>query len=58
MKKILGIDYGDKRIGLALAEQGSIAVPYSILDNDSNILSNFKNIIIYRPLTQYYHMQL
>jgi len=46
MKKILGIDYGDKRIGLALAEQGSIAVPYSILDNDSNILSNFKNIII------------
>ncbi len=46
MKKILGIDYGDKRIGLALAEQGSIAVPYSILDNDSNILSNLKNIII------------
>jgi putative holliday junction resolvase len=34
-RKILGLDYGDKRIGLALAEEGSIALPYKILENKS-----------------------
>lgn len=46
MKKILGIDYGDKRVGLALAEQGSIAVPYSILENNNDLLSNLKEVLI------------
>jgi len=32
-KKVLGIDYGDRRVGLAMAEVGSIAVPYKILFN-------------------------
>ncbi len=31
--KILGIDYGDKNIGLSLAEDKSIAVPYKIINN-------------------------
>lgn len=32
--KILSIDYGDKRIGLALADTNvSVAVPYGILEN-------------------------
>ncbi|MFA6253539.1 MAG: Holliday junction resolvase RuvX [Patescibacteria group bacterium] len=34
-KKYLGIDFGDKNIGLALGELGSIAVPYKILANIS-----------------------
>ncbi|MEK7583957.1 MAG: Holliday junction resolvase RuvX [Patescibacteria group bacterium] len=31
MKKLLGIDYGDSRIGIAIGDLGSIAVPYSVL---------------------------
>ena len=31
MIKLLGIDYGDSRIGIAIADLGSIAVPYTTL---------------------------
>ena len=45
--KILGIDYGDKNIGLSLAEDNSIAVPYKILDNYSKeeVLEKLKDLI-------------
>jgi putative Holliday junction resolvase len=36
-KKFLGLDYGERRIGLALAEEGSLALPYKILTNDSRL---------------------
>lgn len=45
MKKLLGIDYGDQRIGLALAEAKSIAVPYKIIKNNDNLLTELKKII-------------
>lgn len=44
-KIILGIDYGDKRLGLALAETGSMAIPYKILDNSPDLFSRLENII-------------
>ncbi len=44
MNKLLGIDYGDKRIGLALAEAGSLALPYKVIDNDS-VLEEINKII-------------
>jgi len=45
--KILGIDYGDKNIGLSLAEDNSIAVPYKILNNSSKeeVLEKLKDLI-------------
>jgi putative Holliday junction resolvase len=44
--KILGIDYGDKRIGLAIAESGSRATaPFRILENNKNLFIELKNII-------------
>ena len=45
--RILGIDYGDKRIGLALADKNSIALPYKILPNidRQQILTELDNII-------------
>lgn len=46
---ILGIDYGSKKIGLAIAYQekdGFIVVGYKTLDNDFNsLMQEFKNII-------------
>ena len=46
MKKLLGIDYGDKRIGVALAE-GQIALPFGIIENRNSkfIISELKEII-------------
>ena len=46
--KILGIDYGDKNIGLSLAEDNSIAVPYKILDNynKEEVLEKLKDLIL------------
>lgn len=43
MEKYLGIDYGDKRVGLALAAKGSIALPYKVLLN-TNLKQLFAEI--------------
>lgn len=46
-KKYLGIDFGDKNIGLAIGELGSIAVPFKILANigDENTIVELEKII-------------
>jgi len=45
--RYLGIDYGEKRVGLALSdEEGRIAFPREILSNDSKIFENIKKIMI------------
>jgi putative Holliday junction resolvase len=44
--KILGIDYGEKRIGIALTDDdGTMAFPHSVIENDNKILENFGKII-------------
>ena len=44
--KYLGIDYGTKRVGVAVSdENGSLAFPREILKNDSDLISNLGNII-------------
>ncbi len=42
--KILGIDYGDKNIGLALAESDSIAVPFKVIKNEE-VVKELKEVI-------------
>ena len=46
-QKILGIDYGDQRVGLALAEAKSIAVPYKVIENNTlaDLLQQLQEII-------------
>jgi RNase H-fold protein (predicted Holliday junction resolvase) len=42
----LGIDYGTKRIGLASSdEEGKIAFPLSVLENDNKFIENLRHII-------------
>lgn len=44
--RYLGIDYGSKRIGLAVSdENGQMAFPYSVIKNDKNILAEIGEII-------------
>jgi putative holliday junction resolvase len=43
--KLLGIDYGSKRVGLALSDEGaSFAFPYKIIANDMSLLDAIHNI--------------
>lgn len=44
--KYLGIDYGSKRVGVALSDDGgTMAFPHTILPNDMNLINGVKNII-------------
>lgn len=44
--KYLGVDYGTKRIGLAVSDDdGRLAFPFEVLQNDNKILDNFKKIL-------------
>lgn len=43
--KHLGIDYGSKRVGIALSDDGgALAFPYKILPNDMALLDTIHNI--------------
>jgi len=42
---LIGIDYGEKRIGVALSDEGkSFAFPYSVVANDKNAVREIKKI--------------
>ena len=44
--KILGIDYGTKRVGLAMSDDGgSIAFPKEIIKNDSSTLKHIEKLV-------------
>lgn len=47
MSRILGLDYGDKRVGLALGESGHGAFPYKVLSNDGrdSLLQKIRTVI-------------
>jgi putative Holliday junction resolvase len=43
--KHLGIDYGSKRVGIAISDDGgTLAFPYKILSNDMELLDSIHNI--------------
>jgi putative Holliday junction resolvase len=42
----LGIDYGERRIGLAKAESGNkIAIPFKTIDNSEDVISEINDIV-------------
>jgi len=46
MNKLLGIDYGLKRIGIAISDdEGGVAFPKAILNNDKKLFENLEKII-------------
>jgi len=43
--RFLAIDYGSKRVGIAISdEEGKMAFPYKILPNDMALLDSIHNI--------------
>jgi len=46
MTRILGVDYGERRVGIALSDPtGTIASPLTTLPNDGRLLASFRNIV-------------
>lgn len=44
--KIIGIDYGEKRVGMAISDDsGKMAFPFSVLENNDKLLGKIKDII-------------
>jgi len=47
LQKLLAIDYGEKKVGLAIADtETRVASPYKILTNDKDLLGKIKDICI------------
>ncbi|OHA82743.1 MAG: hypothetical protein A3B07_01330 [Candidatus Yonathbacteria bacterium RIFCSPLOWO2_01_FULL_43_27] len=43
--RYLGVDYGTKRVGIAVSDEGgTLAFPYAILDNSKALLGNVEDI--------------
>lgn len=46
LKRILGIDFGTKKIGIAISDKsGNFAIPKLVLANDRNLSQNIEEII-------------
>lgn len=44
--KYLGVDFGSKRVGLAVSDEtGKLAFPLSVISNDKNLIENVASII-------------
>lgn len=45
--KLLGVDYGDKRVGIAVSDEGGVfAFPRAVLPNTKNIFDEIKKICV------------
>lgn len=45
--KIMGIDYGSVRVGIAISDQNrQFAMPFSVIQNDSELISKIEKIAI------------
>ena len=43
--KFIGIDYGTKRVGIAISDdEGHFAFPHSVLENNNDLMGNIKAI--------------
>lgn len=50
MQKILALDYGTVRVGVALS-YGTLAEPITILDNSENLLTEIKKLVVEHSVT-------
>jgi len=41
---VIGIDYGAKRIGVAVSESGVLATPHSVIPNDTAVLDRLDHL--------------
>lgn len=53
MSRLLGIDYGKKRVGIAISDElGSMAFPHKVLLNDNDLVKNICKVIIEKAISE------
>lgn len=53
MSRLLGIDYGEKRVGVAFTDEaGQMAFPLTVFPNDKNLFKNIINVIAEKKVTE------
>ncbi len=53
MSKYMGIDFGSKRVGIALSDDGgTIAMPKAVLPNDRTLFGEIKNLCAARNVEE------
>ena len=53
MSRLLGIDYGTKRVGVAFSdESGQMAFPLTVFPNDKNLLKNIIAVIAEKKVAE------
>ncbi|HMO77894.1 MAG TPA: Holliday junction resolvase RuvX [Candidatus Paceibacterota bacterium] len=53
MSRLMGIDYGEKRVGVALSDEaGQMAFPLTVFPNDKNLLKNISTVIVEKKVTE------
>ncbi len=51
--RLMGIDYGTKRVGIALSDEGGqMAFPHIVLDNDGKLLDELERLIEERKVAE------
>ena len=51
--RVMAIDFGEKRIGIALSDPLlTFAYPYTTLSNDTNLYKNFEKIILEKNINK------
>lgn len=53
MSRLMGIDYGKKRVGLALSDEGQMmAFPHKVFENDALLLKNICAVIAEKEVSE------
>lgn len=53
MSRLLGIDYGTKRVGVAFTDElGSMAFPHAVLANDADLVKNLCKVISEKSVSE------
>ncbi len=53
MSRLLGIDYGQKRVGVAISDESEkMAFPHKVFTNDHDLLKNICALIVEKNITE------
>lgn len=53
MSRLLGIDFGKKRVGVAVSDElGKMAFPHKVFENDSSLVKNICSVISEKKVSE------
>lgn len=53
MSRLLGLDFGKKRVGVAVSDElGTMAFPHKVFENDSSLVKNICSVIAEKKVSE------